>query len=115
MFNRNLATINYSILNHFFRKTVSSKKVCVTAESKISAMMSISRRRFAVIFTLDISPSMEERTGWFTFNTKWKSLKKAVNKFLSTMNSDDLVCCILFNEKVRIMTQKKEKGWCQIF
>jgi hypothetical protein len=31
------------------------------------------------------------------------------------MNSDDLVCCILFNEKVRIMTQKKEKGWCQIF
>ena len=86
------------------------------ARSQIGSKITVTRKKFAVIFTLDISPSMEERTGWFTFNTKWKSLKRAVKKFLSHMESDDLVCCVMFCAEVYIVTKKeKEKGWCQIF
>ena len=58
-------------------------------------MASVSRRRFAVIFTIDISHSIEERISFFSFTSKWKSLKGAVNKLLSGLDSSDLVSSIL--------------------
>lgn len=94
----------------------SENQAYIYASSQIGSRITVTRKKFAVIFTLDISPSMEERTGWFTFNTKWKSLKRAVNKFLSHMESDDLVCCVMFCAEVYIVTKKeKDKSWCQIF
>ena len=51
---------------------------------------------YVVMFTLDISGSMA--------GSRWNSVTKAVNTFISNLSGDDLVASVVFNDTARCLT-----------
>ena len=60
-------------------------------------VLSISRQKFAVVFNLDISYSMN--------GSRWNAVKNSVRNFIQSMQQDDLVSCLVFNDKVTLITK----------
>ena len=58
-------------------------------------VLNITKKNFAVLLNLDISGSMN--------GNRFNSLKSSVQNFLRNLDQNDLVSCLVFNERVQIL------------
>ena len=55
------------------------------------------KQKFVVLFTLDVSGSME--------GERWEQVCSSVRRFVEYLDKDDLVCGVVFNNKVKVLTE----------
>jgi len=72
----------------------------VAVKNEVSAVMQLQQQRFVVLFNIDRSGSM---------SSHWRTVCTAIQEFLKHLTNEDLVCGIVFNNKVEIITKKIEK------
>lgn len=70
-------------------------------QEKIDPVLLIEKQQFVVLFTLDISGSMS--------GMKWVQVCESVEKIINYLEEDDLIGCVVFNDKIDVLLSEKEK------